>query len=42
MARSNGTFSGSLLDLAGSEARVYALQHSHGEPEGKVCGGVVA
>jgi ketosteroid isomerase-like protein len=36
MARSGGTFTVTLLDLAGSDERVYALQHTHGEREGKV------
>ena len=36
MERSNGTFTVSLLDLAGSDERVYALQHTHAEREGKV------
>jgi uncharacterized protein len=36
MARSNGTFTVSLLDLAGSDERVYALQHTHAERDGKV------
>lgn len=36
MARSNGTFTVSLLDLAASDERVYALHHTHAEREGKV------
>jgi ketosteroid isomerase-like protein len=36
MERSGGTFAVTLLDLAGSGDRVYALQHSHGEREGRV------
>jgi uncharacterized protein len=36
MARSNGTFTVNLLDLAGSDERVYALDHTHAEREGKV------
>lgn len=36
MARSNGTFTVSLRDLAGSDERVYALHHAHAEREGKV------
>jgi ketosteroid isomerase-like protein len=36
MARSNGTFTVSLLDIAGSDERVYALQHIHAEREGRV------
>jgi ketosteroid isomerase-like protein len=36
MTRSNGTFTVSLLDLAASDERVYALHHAHGEREGKV------
>ena len=36
MARSNGTFTVSLLDLAAGDDRVYALHHTHGEREGKV------
>ena len=36
MERSNGTFSVTLVDLAGSGDRVFALQHSHGERQGKV------
>ena len=35
-ARSNGTFTVSLLDLAGSDERVYALHHTHAEREGRV------
>jgi ketosteroid isomerase-like protein len=35
-ARSNGNFTVSLLDLAGSDERVYALYHTHAEREGKV------
>jgi hypothetical protein len=35
-ARSNGTFTVSLLDLAASDERVYALHHAHGERDGKV------
>jgi hypothetical protein len=36
MARSGGTLHVDLLDLGGSEDRVFALQHSLGEREGKV------
>ena len=36
MERSGGTFAVTLVDLAGSGDRVYALQHSHGEREGRV------
>jgi ketosteroid isomerase-like protein len=36
MGRSGGTFTVTLLDLVGSDKRVYALQHTHGEREGKV------
>ena len=36
MTRSNGTFTVSLLDLAASDERVYALHHAHAEREGKV------
>jgi ketosteroid isomerase-like protein len=36
MARSNGTFTVSLVDLAGSDQGVYALHHAHAEREGKV------
>jgi uncharacterized protein len=35
MARSNGTFTVSLLDLAGSDERVYALHHTHAERQGR-------
>jgi uncharacterized protein len=36
MARSNGTFTVTLQDLASSDERVYALHHAHAEREGKV------
>jgi hypothetical protein len=36
MARSGGNFSVTLLDLAGSDQGVYALQHTHAEREGRV------
>jgi ketosteroid isomerase-like protein len=36
MTRSNGTFTVTLLDVAGSGERVFALQHAHAEREGRV------
>jgi ketosteroid isomerase-like protein len=35
MERSGGTFAVTLKDLASSGDRVYALQHAHGERDGK-------